>query len=100
MQVYLDNSATTRPCAAAVQAVNESLLDNYYNPSALYAPAMRAERRFARPARPLRKRCMQMRKTCTSHPAAQKAITGLFSVACWHSMARVRCYTLRLSMLQ
>lgn len=44
MQVYLDNSATTRPCAAAVQAVNESLLDNYYNPSALYAPAMRAEK--------------------------------------------------------
>ncbi len=43
MQVYLDNSATTRPCDAAVEAMLNSMREDYYNPSALYAPAMRAE---------------------------------------------------------
>ncbi|MBP3646687.1 MAG: cysteine desulfurase [Clostridia bacterium] len=42
--VYLDNSATTKPCQACVDAMNESMLSNYFNPSALYAPAMHAER--------------------------------------------------------
>lgn len=42
-QIYLDNSATTRPCAQAVEAMNHSMLETYYNPSALYAPAMHAE---------------------------------------------------------
>lgn len=42
--VYLDNSATTRPCQSCVDAMNESMLSNFYNPSALYAPAMHAER--------------------------------------------------------
>ena len=44
MQAYLDNSATTRPCEACVKAMNESMLTGFYNPSALYAPAMHAER--------------------------------------------------------
>ena len=48
MQVYLDNSATTRPCEAAVEAMNESMRENYYNPSALYAPAMKAEKELTR----------------------------------------------------
>ena len=43
MQVYLDNSATTRPCAQAVEAVAQSMTEAFHNPSALYAPAMRAE---------------------------------------------------------
>lgn len=43
MQVYLDNSATTRPCAQAVEAVARSMTEAFHNPSALYAPAMRAE---------------------------------------------------------
>ena len=43
MQVYLDNSATTRPCEAAVEAMVKSMREDYYNPSALYAPAMRGE---------------------------------------------------------
>ena len=42
--VYLDNSATTKPSHACVDAMNESMLSNYFNPSALYAPAMHAER--------------------------------------------------------
>ena len=43
MQVYLDNSATTRPCEAAVEAMVKSMREDYYNPSALYAPAMRGK---------------------------------------------------------
>ncbi len=44
MKVYLDNSATTRPFETVVAAMSESMLDGFYNPSALYAPAMYAER--------------------------------------------------------
>ena len=47
MQVYLDNSATTRPCAQAVEAVAQSMTEAFHNPSALYAPAMRAEHALA-----------------------------------------------------
>ena len=43
MQIYLDNSATTRPCEAAVEAMLKSMREDYYNPSALYAPAMQGE---------------------------------------------------------
>ena len=34
--IYLDNSATTKPCAAAVEAVTKSLTEGWANPSALY----------------------------------------------------------------
>ena len=34
--IYLDNSATTKPCKEAVEAVNDALLNNWANPSALY----------------------------------------------------------------
>lgn len=44
MQVYLDNSATTRPFEAVVEAMHTSMREGFYNPSALYAPAMHAER--------------------------------------------------------
>lgn len=43
MQVYLDNSATTRPFETVVEAMARSMRECYFNPSALYAPAMRAE---------------------------------------------------------
>ncbi len=43
-EIYLDNSATTRPCDAAVEAVLQSMREGYYNPSALYAPAVSVER--------------------------------------------------------
>lgn len=33
---YFDNSATTKPCQAAVDAVNAALTENWANPSALY----------------------------------------------------------------
>ena len=44
VRAYLDNSATTRPCKAAVDAINECLAENWYNPSAVYKPAVEAFR--------------------------------------------------------
>ena len=35
--IYLDNSATTKPCPSAVEAVTAALTENWGNPSALYA---------------------------------------------------------------
>ena len=43
MLVYLDNSATTKPCKAAVDAAAFSMSENYYNPSAAYAQAIEVE---------------------------------------------------------
>jgi len=34
--IYFDNSATTRPCQAAVEAMTQALTENWGNPSALY----------------------------------------------------------------
>ena len=34
--IYLDNSATTKPCAEAVEAVTAAMTENWGNPSALY----------------------------------------------------------------
>ena len=40
MSIYLDNSATTRPGAGVVREMSDCMLEGYYNPSALYAPAV------------------------------------------------------------
>ena len=42
--IYLDNSATTQPCGAAVIAVREMLEARWFNPSAPYREAVEAER--------------------------------------------------------
>ena len=34
--IYLDNSATTKPCAEAIEAMTSALTENWANPSALY----------------------------------------------------------------
>ena len=34
--IYLDNSATTKPCKEAVEAVTDAMTDSWANPSALY----------------------------------------------------------------
>ncbi len=36
IMIYLDNSATTKPCKEAVEAVSQALTENWGNPSALY----------------------------------------------------------------
>lgn len=46
MQCYLDNSATTRPTEYVADAVRESMLEGFYNPSALYAPALTSEKKM------------------------------------------------------
>ncbi len=35
--IYLDNSATTKPCAEAVAAITQALTEDWANPSALYS---------------------------------------------------------------
>ena len=35
--IYLDNSATTKPCAEAVEAMMQAMTENWANPSALYS---------------------------------------------------------------
>ncbi len=44
--IYLDNSATTKPCPEAVAAVQDALTGCWANPSALYRPGAEAKRRF------------------------------------------------------
>lgn len=43
-EIYLDNSATTKPCAEVIDAMASSMRIGYYNPSALYKGAVEAER--------------------------------------------------------
>lgn len=44
MPIYLDNSATTRPCEEAILAMEACMREGYFNPSALYAPALNADK--------------------------------------------------------
>lgn len=46
MICYLDNSATTRPTEAVADAMCQCMLEGFYNPSALYAPAVDSEKRL------------------------------------------------------
>ena len=48
--IYLDNSATTKPCPEAVAAMTQALTDNWANPSALYGFGFDAAK-FLREAR-------------------------------------------------
>ena len=43
--IYLDNSATTKPFAEVEQFYKEQM-DNFYNPSALYAPAVSVRKKI------------------------------------------------------
>ena len=43
---YLDNSATTRPCERAIEAMAECMREGFYNPSSVYLPAVDAFRRL------------------------------------------------------
>ena len=45
MRAYLDNSATTKPCEAAVAAMTECLREGWYNPSSVYKGAVEVFRR-------------------------------------------------------
>ena len=43
MEVYLDNAATTKPCAEAVAAAVEAMTDKYGNPSSLHRAGLEAQ---------------------------------------------------------
>lgn len=43
MEVYLDNAATTKPCAEAVEAAVSAMTDNYGNPSSLHRAGLNAQ---------------------------------------------------------
>jgi len=43
MEIYLDNSATTKVCPQAVQAVTDCLTENYGNPSAVHSKGIKAK---------------------------------------------------------
>ena len=43
-EAYLDNSATTRPCERAIEAMNACMREGFYNPSSVYRPAVDAFR--------------------------------------------------------
>ena len=44
--IYLDNSATTQPCAACVQAMTDMLTDCWGNPSSVHELGIAANRRL------------------------------------------------------
>ena len=44
MEVYLDNSATTKPTPEVIDAINQAYLDYYGNPSSLHRKGLEAER--------------------------------------------------------
>ena len=46
MEIYLDNSATTRPFDTVIEAVADSMRDWYYNASAAYKPAVEVEKKM------------------------------------------------------
>ena len=41
--IYLDNAATTKPCAEAVKAATEAMTDNFGNPSSLHRAGLNAQ---------------------------------------------------------
>lgn len=45
--IYLDNSATTRVTDETARLMCECMTEGYFNPSALYAPAMEAEKKMS-----------------------------------------------------
>ena len=56
MNVYLDNSATTKPSATVAAVVGELMESGWYNPSALYKPALEIQKRIDR----TREICLQV----------------------------------------
>ncbi len=66
MTIYLDNSATTKPCEEAVSAMLHAMREDFYNPSALYAPAMGPEK--------MMKKCRELILHSLHAPAASRVI--------------------------
>lgn len=66
MPIYLDNSATTRPSEAVIHAMAQCMREGYFNPSALYAPALEAEKML--------RECRALLLSMVHAPAGARAI--------------------------
>lgn len=44
--IYLDNAATTRPIPAAIEAAKRAMETDWFNPSAIYSPAIEVKRQI------------------------------------------------------
>lgn len=63
MAIYFDNSATTRPFSEVADTVSCFMRDDFYNPSALYAPAVQVSHRLSLVRRQIAKE-MQVPENC------------------------------------
>lgn len=78
---YLDNSATTRPCAAAVEAIADALQVHWHNPSSLYEPGIEAKQRLEQARRQVATALGAEPTASISPPAAPRPTTGPSSPA-------------------
>ncbi len=81
--IYLDNSATTRPCEEAVAAVQEAMVSRWGNPSALYDFGIDAARR-------LRTARNQVEKALGSEPGRVFFTSGGTEAANWAITGAIR----------
>ena len=76
MYAYLDNSATTKPSEPVAAAVREMMEGGWYNPSALYKPALE-----------IQKKLDGVRETCLRAASADRStiplrLAGISSTVC------------------
>ncbi|MBQ9325007.1 MAG: cysteine desulfurase [Clostridia bacterium] len=64
-EIYLDNSATTRPTEPVIQAVTACMETEWYNPSALYRPSMLVQKKMEEVRRLLLKAAGADGENCT-----------------------------------
>ena len=88
--VYLDNSATTRPSQAVRDAMVHSMEEVYFNPSALYGPAMQAEKELTAARKALADQLGVPAKNVI-FTSGGTAIIWLFWATCRPCGARAKC---------
>lgn len=91
--IYLDNSATTRPCDAAISAAREMLEELWFNPSAPYAKALEAEKRVREARANLCALCGADDAIFTGCGTEADALAILGSAARWRGNRRVLMFS-------
>ena len=74
-EVYLDNSATTRPLPEVVEAMVKTLQDNYGNPSSLHNKGLEAEKILKEARQKIARRLAASPEEIILLPAVRKATT-------------------------
>ena len=84
MEIYLDNSATTRAYPEVARLVTKLMLEDYGNPSALHQKGIDAEQ-YLRQARETMARILkaQEKEISILPPAAQSPTTGRWWALRW-----------------